>query len=217
VGVRFAHVIFDLDGTLVDSSADLTAAVNHVLGRLGLPPLLRSTVCAYVGEGVRVLVQRALGPAHQARLDNAVKMFLAYYGAHLLDHTRAYPGIPETLEGLAARAVQLSLFTNKPVAFSRAILDGLGLLPRFRAVLGGDSLPAGKPDPGGVVFLQALTGCPLERTLLVGDSPIDLRTARAAGVAFCGAAWGLQPATLRAAAPERIIDAPADLLSVVAG
>ena len=211
----FEHIVFDLDGTLVDSRRDLTAAVNHVLRSFGMPELPLETVCQYIGEGARILVQRALGPAQQARLDEGLRLFLAYYGAHLLDDTRPYDGIPEALAALAERGVVLSVLTNKPVAMSRAILDGLGLLSRFVAVAGGDSLPARKPDPGGVDYLLATTHTSRERTLLVGDSLIDMKTANAARVAFCGVAWGLRRADLVAARVERMIDRPKQLVPMV--
>jgi phosphoglycolate phosphatase len=213
-GVVYEHVVFDLDGTLVDSRADLAGAVNHVLRTVGLRELEPATLYGYVGDGARVLVQRALGPDHQDLLAAGVDAFMAYYGAHLLDATRAYPGIVEALAALAGRGVALSVLTNKPVAMSRAILDGLGLASRFVAVVGGDSLPVRKPDPAGLEHLRARTATPRERMLLVGDSAIDVRTARAGGVAFCGVAWGLAPEALRAARPERVIEHPAELVAV---
>jgi phosphoglycolate phosphatase len=215
--LTFDHIVFDLDGTLVDSLADLTAAVNHARRALGLPELPPEAVSGYVGEGARVLVQRSLGAEHQDRFEDGLRLFMAYYGAHLLDRTQPYPEVTEMLAALAARGAALSVLSNKPVAMSRAIVDGLGLSSCFVAVVGGDSLPARKPDPAGLEYLRALTGTPPERTLVVGDSAIDLQTARAAGCAFCGVAWGLAPATLRAAAPQRIIERPMDLLAVVEG
>jgi phosphoglycolate phosphatase len=212
----YEHVAFDLDGTLVDSRADLAGSVNHVLRRLRLPELDPETLYGYVGEGARVLVQRALGAAHQDRLEEAVGLFLAHYGEHLLDATRTYPGVVEALAGLGARGAALSVLTNKPERLSRAILDGLGLASRFVAIVGGDSLPTRKPDPAGLHHLRALTGTAADRTLLVGDSGIDVATARAAGTGFCGVAWGLVPDALRAAVPGPLIAHPADLLDVVA-
>jgi phosphoglycolate phosphatase len=189
--------------------------VNHVLGTLGLPTLPARTLHGYVGEGARVLVERALGPEHRDRLETAVAAFMRYYGDHLLDTTRPYPGIVEALGALGARGVALSVLTNKPVAMSRAILEGLGLASRFVDIVGGDSLPGRKPDPRGVEQLRARTGTPRERVLLVGDSSIDVQTARAAGIAFCGVAWGLAPEGLRAARPDRIIEHPAELVALV--
>lgn len=213
--LTFDHVVFDLDGTLVDSRVDLSNAVNHVLRTLRLRELPLEIVSSYVGEGARVLVQRALGAAHQDRLEAALELFRAWYGVHLLDHTGAYPGISAALLQLKARDVLLSVLSNKPEAMCRAILDGLGLLSHFRTVVGGDSLPVRKPDPAGLDYLRALTGTRREQMLVVGDSPIDMRTAQAGGVAFCGVAWGLQPDALRAAAPARLLSQPLELVEVV--
>jgi phosphoglycolate phosphatase len=216
-GLVYEHVAFDLDGTLVDSRADIAAAVNHVLGVLGLPEIDPATVFGYVGDGARTLVARALGPEHAALMEPAVVEFMRYYGAHLLDVTRPYPGVEEALAALAQRGAVLSVLTNKPEELSRALLGGLGLLESFVGVVGGDSLPARKPDPAGLDHLRALSGTPRDRTLLVGDSAIDVRTARAAHVAFCGVAWGIAPEALRAAAPERIVDRPAEIVALVGG
>jgi phosphoglycolate phosphatase len=211
----FEHVVFDLDGTLVDSRDDLAAAVNHVLGSLRLSALPIEKLTRYVGDGARMLVQRALGQEHQPLLPRALDAFLDYYGDHLLDATYAYPGIAGALAALRAREVALSVLTNKPVAMSRAILAGLGLASWFGHVVGGDSLPVRKPDPAGLAYLASRTRTPRERMLLVGDSPIDLRTAQAGGVAFCGVTWGFAPAALRAAAPERLIEHASELIDLV--
>jgi phosphoglycolate phosphatase len=211
----YEHVIFDLDGTLVDSRLDLSAAVNHVLRSFGLPELPVPAICRYVGEGARVLVQRALGSAHQEYVEEGLEEFLVYYGAHLLDHTLPYAGIPELVTALRARGILLSVLTNKPTAFSRAILEGVHLLAHLSAVVGGDALPARKPDPVGVDHILATTGAARTRTLLVGDSMIDVHTARAAQVAFCGVAWGLRADDLRAAGVAPIIAEPMELLAVV--
>jgi phosphoglycolate phosphatase len=213
----YQHVVFDLDGTLVDSLSDLTAAVNHALRAFGAVELPREVVAAYVGEGARVLVQRALGAPYHGRLEEGLQLFITYYGAHLLDHTRPYPHIDAMLASLAARRVALSVLSNKSEGMSRAILDGLGLSPYFVAVLGGDSLSTRKPDPAGLEYLRALTATRPERMLVVGDSVIDLRSARAAGFAFCGVTWGMTPAALRAAAPQHLIENPMELLAVVEG
>jgi phosphoglycolate phosphatase len=214
-GVVYEHVAFDLDGTLIDSRADLAGAVNHVLRTLGFPARPPETLYGYVGEGARMLVQRALGPAHEDRLEQAVGLFMEHYAAHLLDATRPYPGIVEALAALERRAVALSVLSNKPEAMSRSILDGLGLTHRFVGIIGGNSLPSRKPDPAGLEHLRGLTRTSRERMLLVGDSAVDVRTARAAQVAFCGVAWGLTPEGLTAADPERMIEHPAELLDVV--
>jgi len=215
--LRFAHVAFDLDGTLIDSRHDLASSVNHVLRTMSLPELAPQTLYGYVGEGARVLVERALGPGRRARFDEGVALFMEYYGAHLLDATRLYPGTVELLDALAGREVALSVLTNKPIGLSRAILDGLDLTPRFVGVIGGDSLSTRKPDPAGLDELRRVTATPRERTLLVGDSGIDVETARAGRVPFCGVSWGLSPDTLLAATPDRVVDDPAEILTIVTG
>jgi phosphoglycolate phosphatase len=215
--MTYEHVVFDLDGTLIDSRADLAQAVNHVLRAFGLAELSLEIVTGYIGEGARRLVQRALGADHEDRLDEGLKLFMEYYGTHLLDHTQLYPGIAAMLRELARRRVVLSVLSNKPEAMSRAILNGLGVLSIFRAVLGGDSFAARKPEPAGLEHLRSVSGTPLDRMLVVGDSLIDLRTARAAGIDFCGVAWGFGADALRSAAAQPIIDEPAEVMAIVEG
>jgi phosphoglycolate phosphatase len=212
---RYDHVIFDLDGTLVDTLADLTLAVNHVRGIVGAEPLACEVVRTYVGEGARRLITRALGGEYADRIEEALRAFFAFYGAHLLDHTRPYPGIPALLARLRARGAGCSVLTNKPEGLSRRVLAGLRLLGCFDMVLGGDSLAVRKPDPAGVAHVAQRSGVPPGRLLLVGDSGIDARTATAAGVAFCGVTWGFAPDEVRRAAPVWIIDTPGELLRVV--
>lgn len=213
--MRFEHVAFDLDGTLIDSRADLTSAVNHVMRTLGRPEIPPETLYRYVGNGARVLLERALGPDHQQHLERGFGLFMDYYGVHLLDATRPYPGMVEALAALETRGVHISVLTNKPVALSRAILAGLDLAGRFVDVIGGDSLPTRKPDPAGLLQLGERTNTPRDRLLLVGDSNVDVDTARNARVAFCGVAWGLTPDVLVAANPERVIAHPAELIPFV--
>jgi len=212
---RYRHVCFDLDGTLVDSRADLAAATNHILGDMGRPPLPDEVLWSFVGDGARRLIERALGDAPPALVDDALARFMARYGAHLLDRTVPYPGVVEVLEALAARGIVLSVLTNKPETMSRAILAGLGLAPLFLAVLGGDSLPTRKPDPAGVEWLLAAGGTRRDALLLVGDSGVDVRTARAAAVDFCGVSWGLTPEGMWAERPERVIEVASELLAIV--
>ena len=214
---RFQHVVFDLDGTLVDSLADLANAVNHVLAALGRPPLPAETLAGFVGDGARKLVEQALEPSAPERVDEGFALFVDYYGAHLLDRTRSYPGIEEMLSALTRSGVSCSVLTNKPVAMSRAILDGLGLLSAFVEVLGGDSRPSRKPDPDGLLHLARLADASPSQVLLVGDSAIDVRTARAGGTGFCGVSWGLAPERLRAEAADRIVDHPHDVVAVALG
>jgi phosphoglycolate phosphatase len=215
-GVRYEHVAFDLDGTLADTRADLAAATNHVLRSFGLAEIPPRSVYALVGEGARRLVERALGPERAAWVDEGVGRFLDYYGAHLLDTTTLYPGVPDALDALAAKGIVLSILSNKPEGLSRTVLHGLGVIGRFRAIVGGDSLPTRKPHPAGLESLARLTVTPLDAMLLVGDSPVDVATAANAGTDFCGVAWGLDPDALRAAQPACVVASPGALVALVA-
>lgn len=196
--------IFDLDGTLVDSVDDLAASVNHALGRVGLPPRELDEIRGFVGEGARVLLERAVAP-YAERLEPALAAWWAHYEEHCLDRTRAYPGIGALLAG-AGRA--LAVHTNKPGALARKILEGLGLRAHFAVVLGGDEAPR-KPDPAGVRLIQARVGAGPDETIFVGDSRIDVATARAAGVRMVGVTWGLasRAELVRAGATELVEDA----------
>jgi phosphoglycolate phosphatase len=207
------HAAFDLDGTLIDSRADLVESVNHVLASFDRPTIDPPTLAGYVGHGARALLERALGPMEPGQIDEGVRRFMRYYGEHLLDETRAYPGVEALLDGLDECGVVLTVLTNKPEALSRTILDGLGLGDRFVALVGGDTLPTRKPDPLGLQWLCNAAGALPAESLLVGDSPVDLDTARAAGAAFCGVAWGLQPDVLAAARPGWMVRDAGELLT----
>ena len=174
-----------------------------------------------MGNGARKLVERSLaasgGAQAEALLDRALPGFLARYGAHLLDTTVLYPGVADTLRELRARRVVLTIATNKPEVLARAILEGLHIADAFVAVLGGDSVPVHKPDPAIVHALLRRTGIAARETLLVGDSLVDVATARASGIAVCAVTWGLTDAgILRGAAPDHVVDRPDELLRVVA-
>jgi phosphoglycolate phosphatase len=186
--VRPAALVFDLDGTLIDSRRDLTTAVNRMRAELDLPPLALEQVVTMVGEGARRLVERAL-PERPERVEQALARFLGHYWEVCLETTRAYPGVPEMLSALAAR-YPLALLSNKGETFSRRILDGLGLSRFFREILGGDSLPTRKPDPAGLRLLAERLGVAVERLLLVGDTWIDAEAAGNAGCAFALVEWG---------------------------
>jgi phosphoglycolate phosphatase len=171
----------------------------------------------FVGNGARRLVEQALvaagGSDDAATSDRALAVFLARYGAHLLDTTVLYPGVGDALRELRAAGRTLSIATNKPQAFARSIVEGLGLGQAFFAILGGDSLPTRKPDPAIVHELVARAEIPAAQTLLVGDSVVDVATARGAGVAVCAVAWGLTPAAaLRAASPDFWAERPDEIV-----
>jgi phosphoglycolate phosphatase len=199
--------VLDLDGTLIDSGRDLCLAVNHALGALGLPPRTLDEVRTFVGDGAATLVTRALGPGHAHLLEPALAHWWDHYREHLLDHTVLYPGVADAL---ARARVPLAVHTNKPGVLARRILEGLGVLDRFVEVLGGDEAPR-KPDPSGTRALLARHGARPEDAVLVGDSMVDLKTARAVPMRFVAVSWGLVPeAQLAAAGAElRVADAAA--------
>jgi phosphoglycolate phosphatase len=199
--------IFDLDGTLVDSVEDLAASVNHALDLVGLPGRSLEEIRGFVGEGARVLLERSVAPRADL-LEPALAAWWKHYEAHCLDRTRPYPGIAAVL---ASAGRTLAVHTNKPGALARKILEGLGLAARFAVVLGGDEA-ARKPDPAGVRLIQARLGASTEETLFVGDSLVDLATARAAGVRLVSVTWGLVPgAELARAGATELAGTPADL------
>lgn len=210
-------VVFDLDGTLVDSARDLATAVNAMLARLSpaAPPLAEAEVRGFIGEGARLLVSRSLaraGVSHPP--EDALPVFMDCYRARMLDTTRPYPGLDETLDALDSHT--LAVLTNKPGDLSRAILDSLGLNGRFARVYGGGDLPARKPDPCGLVRIMADTGMQRAATVMVGDSAIDVLTGRAAGVFTVGVTYGFAPESLRATPPDVLIDDLRELAAVVA-
>jgi len=209
-------LIFDLDGTLIDSKQDLARAVNAARAHLGLPPIDDQLVYSYVGDGAPVLIRRTMGPeASEQDVQRALQFFLAYYGEHKLDCTRPYPGVPEALDRLQRAGVPMAVLTNKPVHTSRAILDGLGLGKYFRAVYGGNSFQHKKPHPVGVEALMAECAAARDRTMVVGDSAVDIRTARNAGVRSCGVTYGFQPETLRDDPPDLLVDGLEELADIV--
>lgn len=214
---RFAHLIFDLDGTLVDTKADLAAAANHMLRELNLPLLSVAQVESFIGLGARVLIERALGQERAHLVADGFALFMDHYDAHLLDQTRPYPGMETLLAAARAQGISLSVLTNKPERPSRAILSGLGLMDYFSAVIGGDTLPKRKPDPGGIFVLQQAAGRALTETLLIGDSEIDMRTGRAAGIATCGVTWGFGHAGFESYPPTFLVETVPALQQIAVG
>jgi phosphoglycolate phosphatase len=200
-------LIFDLDGTLIDSRYDLANAVNATRGHMGMSALENERVYSYVGNGAPVLIRRALGEqATEAEVQEALEFFLEYYREHPLDHTTLYPGVRETLDRFRAAGKRLAVLTNKPVRISRTILDGLGVSGHFFQVYGGNSFEFKKPNPIGVEALMKEAGVGREQTLMVGDSAIDVLTARNAGVRCCGVTYGFQPESLADPAPDILVD-----------
>ena len=180
-------VIYDLDGTLVDSRDDLADSVNAMLARLFLPEREPRVIHGFIGEGAERLIRRSLGPAHEARYAEAAPIWREEYAKRLLAKTRLYDGIAALLR---APPGARGILTNKPGGFAREILRGLGIETAFRLVVGGDEAPR-KPAPDGLLRICAALGARPQEALLVGDSAVDLATARAAGVRVCAATWGL--------------------------
>jgi phosphoglycolate phosphatase len=206
------HIAFDLDGTLIDSVGDLATSASELVTVLGGRPLAADEVVLMVGEGAGILVRKALAAAGlDPDTPGALARFLDIYDRHLFDTTAAYTGVPEMLQ-LASRRARLSVLTNKPLAPSRRILEGLGLLSFFETVIGGDSELGRKPDPAG---LRAAAS-DADHVVLVGDSPIDWRTAAAAGCDFVWARYGFGAARFdQAPATPYVMDRPADLAAVL--
>ena len=213
-------IVFDLDGTLVDSRRDIADAINVLIDEYGGQRLDQARIIRMVGDGADVLVHRALSAAlAQPMPAGALQRFVEIYDRCLLNHTTTYPGIPEVLEQTARRAT-LALLTNKPEAASRRILSGLSIERFFTHVIGGDGPLGKKPDPVGLRHLMAAAGTSAAETLLVGDSVVDLRTAAAAGTAICLARYGfgfedLPPEELRGG--ELVLDDPLALLPLLRG
>lgn len=188
-----ALVVFDLDGTLVDSRQDLADSTNAVLESLGAPPLAADRVAMMVGDGARILVQRALEasalPSEGGPLDEALSLFHHCYRSRVLVTTRPYPGISDMLEDVAPLA-RLAVLTNKPLAPAQQLVEAFGWRARFTNVFGGDGDTARKPDPAGLRRLMALSDAGPDSTLLVGDSMVDVETARNAGVPMCVVKYG---------------------------
>ncbi|HET7788999.1 MAG TPA: HAD-IA family hydrolase [Myxococcales bacterium] len=204
-------VIYDLDGTLIDSRADLADSVNAMLARMGLPQHRPELIYGFIGEGAERLIRRSLGPACEHRYPEAAPIWREEYGRRLLSRTCLYNGVDELLRRPpAARGV----LTNKPGGFAREILGGLGIAHAFRAVVGADEAPR-KPAPDGLLRLcKQLDASPAE-ALLVGDSAIDLATGRAAGVRVCAATWGLGERAALAAA-DYLCDTPLHVAELLA-
>lgn len=212
-------VVFDLDGTLIDSREDLAAAANETLGMYGLAPLEVEAVAAMVGEGVRTLLDRAFAARAATPPPEAVERFLQRYDRRLIERTRPYPGVREALAALDGR-VAMAVLTNKPAAPAVRILEGLGLASAFSAVVGGDGPFPRKPAPDGLLDLARRVGALPAETLLVGDSWIDVETAVNAGTRVCLARYGFGFASSHATRlpPGAIeIDRPEDLVPHVLG
>jgi len=215
-------LIFDLDGTLVDSRLDLVHSVNAMLHHFHRPELPGEVIASYVGDGAPMLVRRALGdPDDEGFVQEALEYFLSYYRVHKLDNTHIYEGITSSLEAIRAAHdgtdKRMAVLSNKPVNPSRAIVDELGLGDFFFRVYGGNSFSTKKPDPLGVHTLLEESGTRSDEAIMIGDSSIDVITGRNAELWTCGVTYGFAPRTLELAPPDVILDSPTELAEVFAG
>jgi phosphoglycolate phosphatase len=214
-------VIFDLDGTLIDSRLDLVHSVNAALRHIGRPELPDDVIASYVGDGAPILIQRALGgeAVDEGLIRKGLEFFLSYYREHKLDHTTVYPGIPEALAAIQSSTKssangmprKMAVLSNKPVNPSRAIVEALGLGQFFSQIYGGNSFASKKPDPEGALKLLEESGVRPEQAAIVGDSHVDVRTGRNAGLWTVGVNYGFAPHTLSNEPPDVLVDLPQEV------
>jgi phosphoglycolate phosphatase len=220
-------IVFDLDGTLIDSARDLCNSVNAALEHMGRPHLDDHIIAGFVGNGAAMLVRRSLAvengvdpdEVHDEELATAYQFFLAHYREHKLDYTYAYDGVLEALAGLRSgpngSERKLAVLTNKPMRPARAICEGLGMGGFFFQVYGGDSFALKKPDPLGLRTLMKEAGVTAAETLLIGDSKVDVQTARNAGVHVLGCQFGFGPQNLMESPPDVVVDSPGEWVAAL--
>ena len=202
-----ATIVFDLDGTLVDTAPDLTNALNDVLVRRGHTPVEAETIRACVGHGARIMIEEALRrTGARDDVDRMLAEFLVHYEANIANDSRPFPGAVAALEALASQGVTLAVCTNKREHLSRKLLEELDLTRYFACLAGRDTFPVSKPDPGHLTGVIALAGGDPSRAVMVGDSEIDLRTAKAAGVPAILVNFGYATSPLKGSAAEAVID-----------
>jgi phosphoglycolate phosphatase len=213
-------VIFDLDGTLIDSRLDLVHSVNAALRHIGRDPLPDGLIASYVGDGAPILIQRALGgeAVDDAIVRQGLQYFLSYYREHKLDHTTVYEGIREALASVQQSSNgmprKMAVLSNKPVGPSRAIVEALGMGAFFTQIYGGNSFATKKPDPEGARKLLEESGVNPEETAIVGDSHVDVETGQNAGLWTVGVNYGFAPHTLKENPPDVLVDTPHELAQV---
>ncbi len=214
----FATIGFDLDGTLLDTSGDIAAALNRVLVADGRPALPMDRVLQMVGRGARALLEQAVaatGGGDAKVVDALHPRFVEAYATHVADHSRPYPGMLDALDALAARGVTLAVVTNKPEALTLPLLEATGLLPRFATVIGGDTLGPGTAKPAPAPILEMLSRCG-GPAAFVGDSIYDVQAAQAAGVPVIACSFGFSAVPVTTLGAEAVIDSYADLLPALA-
>ncbi|GLS48606.1 phosphoglycolate phosphatase, bacterial [Methylobacterium gnaphalii] len=212
--------VFDLDGTLADTAGDLVGTLNVILEREGLVALPLEQARDLLGAGARALITRGFSAAGQtlepARLEQLFDDFLDYYGAHLTDHSRLYPGVVAALDALEARGFRLAVCTNKVEGHAVDLLEALGLAPRFAAIVGKDTFAWSKPDPRHITLTVERAGGDPARAVMVGDSRADIDAAKAAGIPVVGVSFGYTAVPMRDLAPNTLIDHFDELPAAVA-
>lgn len=212
---RIRLLIFDLDGTLVDSQLDLAHSINAMLRHYHRAELPIDVIGTYIGDGAPMLVRRAIGdPDDGVFFREAMDFFIRYYREHKLDNTYVYPGMQKALGAIRSASdgrMKMAVLTNKPVIPSKGIIEGLGLNDFFFEIYGGDSFPTKKPDPQGALKLIEEAGVSPDETVMVGDSHNDTLTAQNAGMWSIGCTYGLSPQSLEQVPPAVLIDAPFEL------
>ncbi len=214
--MRYDLVLFDLDGTLIDSRDDIATTGNAVRAGLGLPPRPPAELHGFIGEGLARFVSRALDLADDdPSLEAGIESFREHYAVHCLDETRPFEGVREALDELRRAGLRLAIVTNKPGRFTEIVVDGLDLRAGFELIVSADTTARRKPDPLPVHHILDATGVAPDRSVLVGDSAVDVATARNSGVALGVVTWGIGDAEhLRAAGAEHVFERPAELASL---
>lgn len=208
-------IVFDLDGTLIDSRKDLANSINAMLTDFHREPLPEEIIAEYIGDGAGMLVRRALGdPDDEKLVESALNSFLNHYRIHKLDFTYVYDGVFESLNALKAGR-QMAVLTNKPVRPAEAICDVLGLSPYFFRIYGGNSFATKKPDPEGLTILIREASVLPEETVMVGDSDVDILTARRAKTWAIGCRYGLSSHTVESIPSDHLADSPKDWISIL--
>lgn len=206
-------IVYDLDGTLVDTLQDITNAANHMLSRMQAQPLSPDQVRVFVGRGMSQLIKDCLKTDDPERLTEGMRIYRAYYHEHLMDHSRLYPGALEVLEYFQARTQ--AVISNKPNPYSTDLLKALGIAKYFLEIIGGDAPYPRKPDPSSLRVLMGRSGATANETMIIGDSPIDIETGRRAGVLTASLAHGLtRRDELAAAKPDAMVDNFESLLAL---